>query len=169
MTEPIAQSLVSEGRCSGACMVGVETGACSCRCARCEKVIGKKKSHVWISQRCEVWCLKCFSPRSGSGGVHAEIYPECPHAWHDMHDHWSTVRVAAARALHRRLDPRAWDFPDNCQVVDMLLGQPRRRERHRTDLPRSEYMSRPAALILKTQGPAPAGPFSYPKGPRNDD
>lgn len=58
------------------------------QCSQCGRTIAKQRTHVYVPATESVWCLDCFSPAvGGSRPVHARVYPDCEHRWHDMYDH----------------------------------------------------------------------------------
>lgn len=67
-------------------------------CSQCGKRIGKARTHVYVPATGTVWCLKCFSPFTGSRPVHARTYPDCPETWHDMYDHPHSIGTRAGIA-----------------------------------------------------------------------
>lgn len=69
-------------------------------CSQCGHKIGPRSVHVYVPETKSVWCLDCFSPsRTGSRGVHARIYTDCPFGRHDMYDHLSASGDRAFMAL----------------------------------------------------------------------
>ena len=89
-------------------------------CAVCGKTIGRTATHaltatgVVLHQRCLEGGRDYSSKR-----VHARIYPDCPHPWHDMYDHRSITGTRAGIAWQlglwgRPLTPAdtAWRLTD---------------------------------------------------------
>lgn len=83
-------------------------------CALCQRRIGRDRTHfIPIAAPPCVVCGTCFSdPRT-----HAELWPDCPAAWHDPADHGThaATRAAAHQILARRYcmagigsRPRTW-------------------------------------------------------------
>lgn len=66
-------------------------------CDCCHRLIGKRSTHFLANDNRIVLCGRCVMPRS----THDRIYPDCPAAWHDMHDHGPVV--FATRAAARRI------------------------------------------------------------------
>lgn len=75
-------------------------------CSQCGRRLSKQRTHVYVPATDSVWCLGCFSPHvGGSRPVHARIYTDCPHSWHDMYDHPSATGTRAGIAALLRLWP----------------------------------------------------------------
>lgn len=65
-------------------------------CAHCGRTIGKRAAHYrTFDQR--VMCGRCISDRR----LHSQLWPACPHAWHDNYDHLAAIgtRAGVAAAL----------------------------------------------------------------------
>lgn len=60
-------------------------------CHACRRTIGKRAAHNVTEDR-RVLCTRCLGRRE----LHATLWPDCPHAGHDVYDH--TPHVAGTRA-----------------------------------------------------------------------
>ena len=69
-------------------------------CARCGLPIGKNKTHFLIEGD-RVVCVRCLDKRG-----HTDLFPACPHAWHDGWDHDMMHGTRAGIAAHLGLWPR---------------------------------------------------------------
>lgn len=65
-------------------------------CHLCNRRIGARRTHMLSDAGPFVLCIGCYSARD----THHRLYPNCPVAWHDMHDHGTKFATrAAARQL----------------------------------------------------------------------
>jgi len=62
-------------------------------CTECGHKIGKRRSHYIFDGT--LLCGRCAFPED-STTVHAQRYPDCPFAWHDMYDHLDSMASRAA-------------------------------------------------------------------------
>ena len=73
------------------------------RCDECARRIGKTNTHLVTPDRGNLFCVRCWmGPRSTQARLHARLYPDCPHTWHDLGDHHvgHATRAGAWFALH---------------------------------------------------------------------
>jgi hypothetical protein len=70
-------------------------------CTQCHTAIGRGSVHVLLGPRqMTLVCIRC----ANDPGIHRRIYPDCPHPWHDLHDH--PVRFASRAAAEQHLHPK---------------------------------------------------------------
>ncbi len=55
-------------------------------CAACGRRIGKTAGHNLLEDG-RVLCTRCL----GTKRSHPSLFPDCPVAWHDLHDHARSV------------------------------------------------------------------------------
>ncbi len=74
-------------------------------CAVCGRRIGKTNTHYItetrkvLCPRCSVYAMKSTTP------AHAQLYPDCPVAWHDLWDHtFTSATRAGARWMLAQAD-----------------------------------------------------------------
>lgn len=69
-------------------------------CVHCGRRIGAGATHYLAptTDPVTVVCVRCLARPN-----HARAYPDCPHRWHDMHDHEliSATRAGIARRNQR--------------------------------------------------------------------
>ena len=65
-------------------------------CDCCHRRIGKQATHYFTEDNRIMLCGRCVLPRS----THHRMYPDCPHKWHDMHDHGSIMFATRAGVIH---------------------------------------------------------------------
>lgn len=70
-------------------------------CAGCGRRIGKASGHYLLSNSDGlVVCARCLTK-----AVHARLFPDCPHRWHDTLDHSATCGTRAGIAATLGLWP----------------------------------------------------------------
>ena len=62
-------------------------------CGHCGRRMGARRTHYVLTDLRPpvVVCIKCFGR-----AFHGDTYPDCPHEWHDMHDHGLSFATRAA-------------------------------------------------------------------------
>lgn len=61
-------------------------------CHVCRRRIGKRRTHFMTEAGPFPVCGRCLDARH----THAQLYPDCPAAWHTMHDHGLVFATRAA-------------------------------------------------------------------------
>ena len=69
-------------------------------CARCHRRIAKRGLHHLIDGTAIVICGRCLGR-----DAHADLFPDCPKQWHDMHDHDAAMGTRAGIAATLGLWP----------------------------------------------------------------
>jgi hypothetical protein len=68
------------------------------QCDHCGRRIGANRSHIVVAAADPplVVCVRCLGRAD-----HGRAFPDCPHQWHDMHDHPPLIfsSRAAVRAV----------------------------------------------------------------------
>jgi hypothetical protein len=62
-------------------------------CAGCGRRIGKTRTHYRLDGSRQVVCSRCLTKT-----VHARLFPDCPHRWHDTLDHSGSCGTRAGVA-----------------------------------------------------------------------
>jgi hypothetical protein len=71
-------------------------------CSVCGRPIGKKAGH-YLLEGDRLACMRCVEKKA----LHAEIFTDCPHAWHDLLDHLQSTGTRAGMAMRLNLWPAA--------------------------------------------------------------
>jgi hypothetical protein len=69
-------------------------------CAGCSRRIGKTATHYLLEGSGRVACTRCLTK-----AVHATLFPDCPHRWHDTLDHSAACGTRAGIAAHLGMWP----------------------------------------------------------------
>lgn len=62
-------------------------------CHICHRRIGKSAGH-YLLEGAQLACTRCVETRS----LHGQVFPDCPHRWHDLLDHLDSTGTRACMA-----------------------------------------------------------------------
>ena len=66
------------------------------RCDQCRRRIGKTNTHLVHNDGQYLLCVRChMAPLSMQRRLHTQLYPDCPHTWHDLSDHHASHATRA--------------------------------------------------------------------------